>query len=310
MIKRILSIQLLGLLLLGASCSSNDEESTEVVIEKEDVIVDSLKQSKVLTEAVFTTGIEGPAMDKTGNLFVVNYNKQGTIGKVDTSTGTVELFVELPTNSIGNGIRLDAQGNLLVADYTGHNILKVNPTTKETTVYAHNDKLNQPNDIAIMSNGILFASDPKWSDNTGQLWRVDTDGTFVLLESDMGTTNGVEVSPNNDLLYVNESAQRKVWVYDLNDKGEVSNKQLFYEFEDGGMDGMRCDKQGNLYIARYGKSEIAVLSPEGSLVQRIELQGKNPTNITFSKTGKTCFVTIQDKKWVETFTADIEGREE
>lgn len=267
-------------------------------------------QTTILTDSVFTTGIEGPAMDSFGNLFVVNYEKEGTIGQVNTKTGIVSLLVELPNGSIGNGIRFNKKDEFFIADYVNHNILKIEPNTKNISIYAHNDSLNQPNDVAIMSNGILFASDPNWSNSTGNLWRIDTSGTFILLEENMGTTNGVEVNSDNNLLYVNESIQRKVWVYDLNEKGEISNKRLFFEFEDGGMDGMRCDEKGNLYIARYDKGEIAIISPQGLLIQLVKLHGQKPTNITFSKKGKKCFVTLQDKKWIETFDACYEGRKE
>ncbi|MCP4520333.1 MAG: hypothetical protein GY827_01335 [Cytophagales bacterium] len=279
---------------------------------KADEIVEpqiEIGQSTVFTDSTFTGGIEGPAVDSLGDLYVVNYQKQGTIGKVDTQTGKVELFVELPNGSIGNGIRFDKKGNLLVADYINHNVLYIEKSTKKISVYAHHDSLNQPNDIAIMDNGILFASDPNWKEGTGNLWRVDTTGTFVLLEDSMGTTNGVEVNPANNKLYVNESIQKKVWSYDLNEKGEISNKQLFHEFPDGGMDGMRCDEKGNLYIARYDKGEIAVLSPQGEVIQKITLQGAKPTNIAFGgKEGKTCYVTMQGKKWIETFKAGYKGR--
>ncbi|MOA10155.1 Gluconolactonase precursor [compost metagenome] len=126
----------------------------------------------------------------------------------------------------------------------------------------------------------------------------------------MGTTNGVEVSPDGKKLYVNESIQRNVWVYDLDKNGNVSNKKLFYKFDDGGMDGMRCDKEGNLYIARYGKGEVAVLSPAGALKKTIKLKGKNPTNVTFGGPDrKTVYVTLQERGAVEYFQNDIAGRE-
>ena len=196
----------------------------------------------------FTSGAEGPAVGRTGIVYAVNYAKQGTIGQI-TGDGKSSLFLELPSGSIGNGIRFDSKGNMLIADYTKHNILKVNMLTKAVSVFAHNPKLSQPNDIAIDTKDRLFASDPNWKENTGRIWRIDTDGKFTLLDS-MGTTNGIEVSPDNKYLYVNESVQRKVWKYDLNEKGEISNKRLIHEFPDFGMDGMRCDVDGNLYITR------------------------------------------------------------
>lgn len=255
----------------------------------------------LVADGVFTAGIEGPAVGPDGYLYVVNFQKEGTIGRV-SADGKAELFVNLPEGSTGNGIRFDAAGDMYVADYTGHNILKISPPTRQISVWAHNPAMYQPNDIAITQNGILFASDPDWKNEAGQLWRIDTDGKTVLLESGMGTTNGVAVSPNQKRLYVNESVQRNVWVYDLSADGSISNKRLFIQFSDHGMDGMRCDDAGNLYIARYGAGVIAVVSPAGKLLREIPLKGTLPTNLAFGgKNNKQVFVTLQDRGAVETF---------
>ena len=256
----------------------------------------------------FTSGAEGPAVGRTGIVYAVNYAKQGTIGQI-TGDGKSSLFLELPSGSIGNGIRFDSKGNMLIADYTKHNILKVNMLTKAVSVFAHNPKLSQPNDIAIDTKDRLFASDPNWKENTGRIWRIDTDGKFTLLDS-MGTTNGIEVSPDNKYLYVNESVQRKVWKYDLNEKGEISNKRLIHEFPDFGMDGMRCDADGNLYITRHGKGTVAKLSPSGKLIREISTIGKLPSNIAFGgKDGRTAYITLQDRGNMESFRVDQPGRE-
>ena len=256
----------------------------------------------------FTSGAEGPAVGRTGIVYAVNYAKQGTIGQI-TGDGKSSLFLELPSGSIGNGIRFDSKGNMLIADYTKHNILKVNMLTKAVSVFAHNPKLSQPNDIAIDTKDRLFASDPNWKENTGRIWRIDTDGKFTLLDS-MGTTNGIEVSPDNKYLYVNESVQRKVWKYDLNEKGEISNKRLIHEFPDFGMDGMRCDVDGNLYITRHGKGTVAKLSPSGKLIREISTIGKLPSNIAFGgNDGRTAYITLQDRGNMESFRVDQPGRE-
>ena len=180
----------------------------------------------------FTAGIEGPACDRAGNLYAVNYARQGTIGKV-TSAGACSVFIELPNGSVGNGIRFNRAGDtMFIADYTNHNILRVDMATRALSVYAHEPRANQPNDIAIGANGIIYASDPNWSDETGQIWRVGRDGTFVLLEGGMGTTNGIEVSADERTLYVNETVQRRVWAYDLSAHGEITNKRLLITFPD------------------------------------------------------------------------------
>ena len=256
----------------------------------------------------FTSGIEGPACDAEGNLYAVNFERQHTIGKV-TPDGTASVFVELPTGSIGNGIRFNSEGFMFIADYTNHNVLKVDMDTRNITVHAHEPTMNQPNDLAIGANDILYASDPNWGASTGQIWRVDTDGSVTLLEADMGTTNGIEVSPDEKMLYVNESAQRNVWAYDLSPAGEISNKRLLIQFPDFNMDGMRCDIEGNLYITRHGKGTVAKLSPAGEVLLEVELTGKLCTNIAFGGIdGCTCYVTMADRGNVEVFRADLPGR--
>ena len=256
----------------------------------------------------FTSGIEGPACDAVGNLYAVNYERQHTIGKV-TPDGTASVFVELPTGSIGNGIRFNSEGFMFIADYTNHNVLKVDMDTRNITVHAHEPTMNQPNDLAIGANDILYASDPNWGASTGQIWRIDTDGEVTLLEANMGTTNGIEVSPDEKVLYVNESVQRNIWAYDLSPEGEVSNKRLLIQFPDFNMDGMRCDVEGNLYVTRHGKGTVAKLSPAGEVLLEVQLTGKLCSNIAFGgPDGRTCYVTMADRGNVEAFRADLSGR--
>ncbi|WP_296381677.1 SMP-30/gluconolactonase/LRE family protein [Winogradskyella sp.] len=257
-----------------------------------------LQSSDFTIEGSFTDGIEGPATDYTGNIYAVNFEEQGTIGKI-TSSGESSLFIKLPNGSIGNGIRFGKKNQMFVADYVNHNILEIDLKSKKVEVFANELKANQPNDIAISPNKTLYASDPNWSDNTGKLWKITKEKGFELLEDKMGTTNGIEVSHDGKKLYVNESIQRKIWVYDIVKNDLLKNKQEFISFEDFGLDGMRCDENGNLYVCRYEKGTIAVISPEGVLLKEIKLKGKKPTNITFSNDYKKCYITIADRGCIE-----------
>src|SRR5713226_9637799 len=83
-----------------------------------------------LTQGEFTQGIEGPACDREGNIYCVSFRQARNIGRV-TSNGRAELFVALPEKSAGNGIRFDRGGVMYVADYTGHNVLRVEMKTRE-----------------------------------------------------------------------------------------------------------------------------------------------------------------------------------
>ena len=272
---------------------------------------DPLWTPRVLTRPNdFTNGIEGPACDHAGNVFAVNFSKQGTIGKV-TPEGIASLFVTLPQGSIGNGIRFAPDGTFFVADYKRHNILRVDPHNKNISVHAHHDAMNQPNDLALSPDGkTLFASDPNWKEGTGQLWRIDHDGTATRIAQDMGTTNGIEVSPDGKTLYVNESKQRNVWAFDLSSQGNLSNKRLIRHFDDHGFDGMRCDIKGNLYITRHGKGTVIKMTPNGEILKEVRVLGTRPSNLCFGGPDRrTLYVTEVDSQRLIQFRVDQPGRE-
>ena len=301
--------QFAALLVLGLAVATSGFSPNPATAQESEAVNETLFVSSVLTDpGLFTGGIEGPACDADGILYVVNYDRQGTIGAV-TPAGETSLFVELPNDSVGNGIRFDSRRVMLIADYVNHNVLTVDMQSREVGVLVNEPRMNQPNDVAIGGNDIVYASDPNWGKSTGQLWRVTPDGVATLLEGEMGTTNGIEVGPGDSVLYVNESSQRNVWVYDLSPAGEVGNKRLLIKFPDFGMDGMRCEVDGNLDITRHGKGTVAKVSPAGEVIVEIELAGKKPSNIAFGgPDGRTCYVTLQDNGNIESFRVDRPGR--
>ncbi|MCX8492574.1 MAG: SMP-30/gluconolactonase/LRE family protein [Cyclobacteriaceae bacterium] len=272
-----------------------------------DAFCQDYQASDLTAENLFSENIEGPCF-KNGILYVVNYKTDGTIGAVKPD-GTTELFVTLPEGSIANAIQFDEKGRMLLADFKGHTILSVDMTSKQISVFAHNDFFNQPNDICINKKGQLFGSDPNWKEGTGKLWRIEVDGRSVLLKENMGTTNGIALSPNEKVLFVNESAQRKIWMFDLDANGEVSNQKLFASFDDFGLDGMKCDLEGNLYVTRHGKGTVVIFSPKGEILHEVKMKGLKPSNLNFGgPNGKTCYVTMQDRKCVEIFRTATAGK--
>lgn len=257
----------------------------------------------------FTAEAEGPAVDKAGNIYAVSYQRKPTIGKF-TPDGKGTILVEFTQGSLANGIRFDRKGRMFVADYSNHNILLMDSKTGKFKVFAHEPTMNQPNDLAMAPNGMLYASDPNWKESIGQLWRIDTKGRIKKIAADMGTTNGIEVSPDGSKLYVNESVQRNVWAFDILPNGDITNKRKLADFPDFGFDGMRADVKGNLYITRHGKGTVVALSPEGTVLREIDVLGKMPTNLTFGgPDGRTVYVTDADQKRIVSFRAEHPGRE-
>jgi sugar lactone lactonase YvrE len=266
--------------------------------------------AKALTaEHSFTQAIEGPACDRDGNIYAVSFARTPTIGKI-TPEGHGEIFIEFTNGSLANGIRFDQSGTMFVADYTKHNILRIDPKTRAVAVLAHSDEMSQPNDLAITAEGTIFASDPNWKNSTGQIWRAGQDGRITRIASGLGTTNGIDVSPDGKKLYVNETVQRNVWAFTLHPDGRISGKTLLIRFPDYGLDGMRCDVGGNLYVARWGKGTVVKLSPRGEILREIDVLGAKPTNVCFGGAdGRTCYVTEAEHGRLVQFRVDRPGLE-
>ena len=210
-----------------------------------------LFESRQLTPSgEYTFGIEGPAVDAAGNLYVVNHLRQGTIGKVATGAARSEPFATLPQGSIGVSIRF-GRDRMYVADYKGHNIFVFEPGATTPRVYFHSDRFNQPNDMALGRDGTLYASDPNWRRRDGQVWRIvpGPDGTVrgdvMASERKLTTTNGIDLSPDEKTLYVAESETREIWAYRL-DGGKLAAPRLIKRFPDFSLDGIRTDIDGRI----------------------------------------------------------------
>lgn len=292
------------------------ELAIAVIVASSAVAQDAPFQSKQVTPAgEYTFGIEGPAVDERGNLYVVNFGKPGTIGKLAAGASQSELFAVLPEGSIGNAIRFDREGRMFVADYKKHNIFLISPDGKQVETYFHSDDFNQPNDMTIATDGTIYASDPHWKRREGQIWRVakSADGNVIgekmTAERGMSTTNGIDLSPDGKTLYVGESDTREIWSYRI-DGTRLLEPKLVKRFGDFDIDGLRTDTAGNLLVARILKGTIAVLTPAGKLMREIRLNAKEPTNLAFGgDDGKTVFVTQRQGGFVESFRTDHPGRE-
>jgi sugar lactone lactonase YvrE len=276
----------------------------------------ALFESRQLTPLrEYTFGIEGPAVDRSGTLYVVNHQRQGTIGKVSPGASNSEMFAELPAGSVGNSIRFGPDRRMYVADYKNHNVFVFERGQNEPRVYFHSDQFNQPNDLTIASDGTIYASDPHWKRRDGQIWRItrglDDNGVGEVMSSarNMTTTNGIDLSPDGKTLYVGESETREIWAYRL-DKTKLVAQRLIKKFSDFSIDGLRTDIDGRIFVARILKGSVAVLSPDGKLEREIPLRAKEPTNLAFGgPDGKTVFVTQRQGGFIEFFRVNRPGRE-
>ena len=274
-----------------------------------------LFESRQLTpNGEYTFGIEGPAVDAAGNFYAVNHLRPGTIGKLPVGATRSELFAELPQGSIGVSIRIGRDGRMFVADYKQHNIFVLEPGTAAPRVYFHSDSFNQPNDLALARDGTIYASDPHWRRRDGQVWRVVPDGETgrgepMSAPRKLGTTNGIDLSPDERTLYVGESETREIWAYRV-DGTRLTMPRLLKKFPDFSLDGLRTDIDGRIYVARILKGTVEVLAPDGKTIREIPLRASEPTNLAFGgPDGKTVYVTQRKGGFIETFRVDRPGRE-
>jgi sugar lactone lactonase YvrE len=263
----------------------------------------------------YTFGIEGPAVDHNGNLYVANFGKQGTIGKLPVGSSQSTLFATLPEGSVSSAIRFDRDGRMFVADYKKHNIFLLSADGAAIETYFHSDDFNQPNDMTIAADGTIYASDPNWKHHDGQVWRIaraadgSVRGDKMLADRPMGTTNGIDLSPDGRTLYVGESDTGEIWSYRI-DGTKLLTPKLVKKFADSSIDGIRTDVAGRLFVARILKGAIAVVSPQGVVEREITLSAAEPTNLAFGGAdGKTVFVTQRKGGLIEQFRTDRPGRE-
>jgi signal peptidase len=273
------------------------------------------ESAQVSPAGEYTFGIEGPAADLDGNLFVVNLGKAGTIGKLPAGAAASQAFLALPEGSVGNAIRFARDGTMFVADYKGHTIFAIAKGGGAPAVWFHSDQMNQPNDITIARDGTIYASDPNWKGREGHVWRIakDADGSvrgeIMAAPRAMGTTNGIDLSPDGKTLYVGDSNSGEIWSYAVQG-GALVDAKLVKAFEPNTIDGLRTDAGGRLFVARILKGRIAVLKPNGMVEREIALKAKEPTNLAFGGSdGKTVFVTQRQGGFIESFRTDKEGRE-
>ena len=134
-------------------------------------------------------------------------------------------------------------------------------------------RLNSPNDVLLGPDGALYFTDPTLDLVKGEkqeipfqgVYRLAADGSLRLLTKDLAQPNGLAFSPDGRRLYIDDSMNRDIHVYDVGPNGDLTNGRLFGKEEgppeSGVPDGMRVDRQGNLYVT--GPLGIWIWSPNG-----------------------------------------------
>jgi gluconolactonase len=130
----------------------------------------------------------------------------------------------------------------------------------------------------------------------GDLHVIEVDGSVRVVAEDVLLTNGLGFSPNEKTLYVaNSDAAHKVWMaYGVKDDGTLDEGRVFAdatsETAEGLPDGLKLDKQGNLYLT--GPGGVWIYNPEGKHLGSIQPE-EVPANVAWGDDGKTLYMTAR-----------------
>lgn len=313
MYRSLIRFPLTSLLLLASTSPLPAQNAIVPAGAKLEIVFD---QGMVLTEgvAVAPNGMvyfsditfSNVSREKTGRL------EAGHIWKFDPKSGKATVFRS--PSGMSNGIKFDAEGNMIVAegaDFGGRRVIKTDMKTGKSYIIAglfEGKPFNAPNDITIDEKGRIYFSDPRYLGHepieqpVQAVYRIDPDGSIHRIITDAGKCNGVVISPDQKTLYV-VSNDNGTWglerlpktapvrkglmallAYDLAPDGTAKFRKILVDYApQDGPDGLVCDKEGNVYVAVRDETRpgIYVYSPEGKELAYIKTEV--PTNVGFGR---------------------------
>src|SRR5436190_18947055 len=161
---------------------------------------------------------EGPAFDRDGNLFFVNWTASSIVKMAPDGTST-EFF---NTGGVPAGLAFHPDGSLYVADEGDdlHGILKITPDAQMTIVVNEfqGQPLNGANDLVFDKNGALYFTDPWGSDPSnpiGGVYRLLPDGTLEQIDTGLAFPNGIELTADGSAVIVGETGQNRLLRYSI-----------------------------------------------------------------------------------------------
>jgi gluconolactonase len=247
------------------------------------------------------TFTEGPIWNPDGKFLLFSDMPGDTRRRWEEAGGVRDVLS--PSNK-GNGMTLDADGRLIVCEHSTSSLVRMDPDGTDTNrevlaSHYEGQELNSPNDVCVKSDGSIWFSDP-WYGRM-PVFGVERDrelgwqGVFrlppgggdpelVVDKDEYEQPNGLCFSPDESLLYINDTPKAWIKVYDVGSDGSLSNGRMFFEgigtgeIEKGIPDGMKCDEQGNIWVT--GPGGIWVISSDAEHLGTINIP-ENTGNLTW-----------------------------
>jgi gluconolactonase len=227
---------------------------------------------------------------------------------------------ELTTYATGNsnGLTLDHQGRVLAAEHGGRRVSRVADDGSRMVLAERFEgkRLNSPNDIVMKSDGSIYFTDPPYAIQPSTpgmprpqdwwikpiagkeqpcngVYRITPDGSLHLLVDDFALPNGLAFSPDESVLYIDDSAHKHIRAFDVRPDGMLTNSRMLLDMasDDPGVpDGLKVDLQGNVFST--GPGGVWVCRPDGQCLGRILLP-ELPANLAWGEDGSVLFLTAR-----------------
>src|SRR5271168_1595173 len=234
------------------------------------------------------TFTEGPIWHPVDHYLLFSDMPADVRRRWDAARGVAEA--RRPSNQC-NGMTYDADLNLIVCEHATSSRVRERPDGRRETLASHfeGQELNSPNDVCVRSDGSIYFSDPYYGrvpvfgvERPRQLgfqgvYRVPPSGGGLQLVVDRDRfeqPNGLCLSPDERLLYVNDSAKKLIRVFNVARDGSLSGEREFASgirssSQNGGPDGMKCDERGNVWVT--GPGGVWVYAPSGELIGKLHI---------------------------------------
>ena len=230
-----------------------------------------------------------------------------------TPSGTAGLDPKLVREAGSNGLALDHQGRLLIANSGGGSIDRIDLKTMQRTVLAHEyqgRRFSSCNDMSVSKSGAIYFTDPPYGFTQGDasplkqakqngIYRFAEGQGVALVDGSITRPNGLALSPDEKRLFVSNSDEkdRKIVYYDLGSDGlPIGPAKLFLDASKmtgpGNPDGMKIAADGTMFCSSPGG--MWILAPDGEKLGLIE-HGAPIANCCFGEDGRTLFMTANTR---------------
>jgi gluconolactonase len=242
--------------------------------------------------------VEGPVWHR-GGYWLFSDIPSDRINKI-TPEGDVESYREPSGNS--NGLTIDRAGRLVACEHGNRRVsVAADGGAVETLAESYEGKrLNSPNDVVVHSSGAVYFTDPPYGIQPEEMeqahagvYRVGPGGEVQLLVEDFEKPNGLAFSPDESVLFIDDSHHQHIRAFDVLADGSLQNGRIFADLAhdgDGVPDGMKVDEEGNIYVTN--SLGIWTFSASGDFRGLLSVP-EVPANCAWGEDGQTLFITAR-----------------